>query len=429
MVANVAVASCLEQGSESDENDEGNGDAISGGATLDQKVVYLNNASQANLSDKVQRVGITAIRAVPASPHADGDKRRIRQLYAALIDAHESEIAIHPSTAFAITLAAKNIQNQLRLKWEELGDDRNRSSESTLHILVLQDQMNSAVYPWQDICHRSGGKLKLMVVQYPSAEEQGWTDAVLEHLDSSVVVACLPPLHWSDGALLDLPKIGKVCKDRGITLIVDSTQATGILHCSVREIQAAVMACSVHKWLRAPSGVSLVYIAPELHSTWVPLDQHCRGRDLAGGSEWDASQDLIGPDGYPEKFFQDARKFDGGGKPNPVLLPMLRAALEEVVYLDLSRVQAYLKALMTPLLDWARSHDFDLTPGSHAYHLVGIRPKHLTPHQMVEIASRLEAEEQIYIAVRCGAFRISPYIDTEREDIDRLIHALSNMLV
>lgn len=391
-----------------------------------EKIVYLNNAEQSRLSAKVQRSGLTSIQASPVAPHADEDQRRIRSLFASLIDAEESEIAIHPSTAFAVTLAAENVYAQLPRN----GSFNNDSScTSPQQILIVQDQMNSAVYPWQNICKRSGGKLKLAVVAYPTQRENGWTEAILERLDNSVVVACLPPLHWSDGSIIDLSKISQKCQELSIMLIVDSTQATGIHKCSVKEIQPAMMACSVHKWIRAPSGTSLVYINKGLHSRWMPLDQHGRGRDFADGAEWDASKYEMGPTGYEEKFFEDARKFDAGGKPNPILLPMLRAALEEVVFLDINRAQEHLKMLMAPLIEWARSHDCELTLGPHAYHIVGIRPpKHITPHQMVKIATQLQQEEGIYIAVRCGAFRVSPYIDNKEEDIEKLIDALSKRI-
>jgi selenocysteine lyase/cysteine desulfurase len=79
---------------------------------------------------------------------------------------------------------------------------------------------------------------------------------------------------------------------------------------------------------------------------------------------------------------------------------------------------------MTPLFDWATSHGYAVMSGGCAYHLVGIRPLHLTPQQMIDVCDQLQ-EAGIYIAVRCGAFRISPYIDNYPQDIDRLIAALS----
>jgi selenocysteine lyase/cysteine desulfurase len=170
--------------------------------------------------------------------------------------------------------------------------------------------------------------------------------------------------------------------------------------------------------------MSLVYVDRSVQKDWLPLDQHGRSRDHHGsGSEWDAAQNEMGPKGYSEDFLLDARKFDSGGKPNPILLPMLRASLEEVVKLDLSQVQIQLAELMEFLLEWAKRKGFTLTPGSHASHLVGLRHPNLTPKQMLDACSALQ-EEGIHIAVRCGAFRVSPYVDTTLGDIEMLIEAL-----
>lgn len=387
-------------------------------------IVYLNNAAMARLHPDARQAGMQAIAdEVHAASHEEeaATVSSIRKHFATLIEAAAQgagSIAIMPSTAFAVTLAAKNLEPQLLATGGK--------------VLVLQDQMCSAVYPWQDVCDRSKGRLTLDVVPYPDDSTTTWTTLVLERLQSgtTVVAACLPPLHWSDGALIDLVVIGKACREKEIPLVVDATQAVGAMPISVLQIRPALLACSIHKWLRGPSGACLVYIDPALHDSWTPLDQHGRGRDL-GGESWDASKDEMGPTGYPEKFFGDARKFDSGGKPNPILLPMLRASLEHVVSLDRSELQAVLKDLMQPLIDWVRrsSNTFYL-PATHAYHLVGIRPVNnsMTPSQMIDVCNRLQKEKSIYIAVRCGAFRVSPYSDNSRGDIEALIAALNEMI-
>jgi selenocysteine lyase/cysteine desulfurase len=408
-------------------------------------VIYLNHASQAPLDPQVQDLGCQAIRRPPwCTTHTQqrDDLQRIRHLYAELIDANSTEIAIMPSTAFAMTFAARNIQRLLEVKNATTNFSASASTTtagtartSTRNkILLLQDQMCSAVYPWQEIRDELGSSFALEIVPYPQSTSSnpctGWTEAVLQHLnnDNTITVACLPPLHWSDGALLDLKLIGQICRSKNTTLIVDATQAVGIMPCSVQDIQPDIMACSIHKWLRGPLGASLVYVSPELHKTWIPLDQHGRSRDFPGGSNWDASKDCMGPLGYPEEYYSDARKFDSGGKPNPMLLPMLRKAMELVVErVNLQTCQAQLQTIIQPLLDWALHHGFTLTPGPNAYHLIGIRPTFLTPTQMIEIVSRLQTEHQIYIAVRCGAFRIAPYLDTTPETIQRFIQVFDKI--
>ena len=172
-------------------------------------VIYLNHAGQALLSQEVRAAGVAALEQKPWETHGSDDQQRIRECFASLIDAESSDIAIVPSTAFAITMAARNIQRA--------------STKSTGKILLLQDQFNSAVYPWQQIVEESKGSIRLEIIPHP-APEDGWTKAILDRIDPSVIVACVPPLHWSNGALIDLETIGRACRENDIPLIVDATQ-------------------------------------------------------------------------------------------------------------------------------------------------------------------------------------------------------------
>jgi selenocysteine lyase/cysteine desulfurase len=336
-------------------------------------------------------------------------------LFASLIDANSTEIAIMPSTAFAITLAARNVQRMILAKG------------SRGKILLLQDQFESAVYPWQQICEESGGSVSLEIVPHPDPkEEDGWTKAILDRIDESILATCLPPLHWSNGALIDLEGIGAECRRHGVALIVDATQAVGIMPLSVKQIRPLFLASSVHKWIRAPTGASLVYVAQEVQSSWLPLDFHGRSRELPGGANAGASKNQMGPNGYPEKFFDDARKFDSGGKANPLIIPMVRAALEEVVRIDRATAQASLKLLMGPLVSWAEANGYTVPSEPRAYHIVGIEPPNCTVDELVEMAGKLK-EMDIMVATRCGGIRVSPYLTTRCEEIQKLIAALETL--
>mmetsp|Transcript_19290 Transcript_19290/g.48022 ORF Transcript_19290/g.48022 Transcript_19290/m.48022 type:complete len:450 (+) Transcript_19290:168-1517(+) len=403
----------------------------------EKEIHYFNHAAQAPLSAEVQKLGIELIRRTPWAPIEDRhsasyNQARVRTLFAALVDSDENEdaeetgsrIAMFPSTAFAITLAARNIARQQR--------------DCVGRILLLQDQFDSAVYPWQQVCDDSGGKVTLDIVGHPDEDDlddcgngvSGWTLAVLKRLkdDSAdkIIAACLPPLHWSDGTLLDLETIGKACRERNIPLIVDATQAVGIMPCSVRKIQPTMMACSTHKWLRGPSGVCLAYISPQVQGDWIPLDFHGRGRDFeAGSTSWDVSRNEMGPRGYPEKFFGDARKFDSGGKANPLLMPMLRIAMEEVSLINTAEAQLQLKDLMHPLLVWATENGYSVKTVDRAYHIIGLIPHNKTPAEMIEIAKKLAEGKGVILAVRCGGFRISSYLSNTAKDVEKLIEGLA----
>jgi selenocysteine lyase/cysteine desulfurase len=179
--------------------------------TKTMMVIYLNNAGQAILSREVTEAGVAALERMPWETHGSDDQQLIRGCFASLIDAESDDIAIMPSTAFAITMAARNIQRTC--------------AKSQGKILLLQDQFNSAVYPWQQIVEESNGLIQLEIIPHPAPNvNDGWTKAILDRINPSVIVTCLPPLHWSNGALIDLEKIGRACRENDVALVVDATQ-------------------------------------------------------------------------------------------------------------------------------------------------------------------------------------------------------------
>lgn len=399
---------------------------------VDHPVLYFNNAAQARLSPSVREAGIAQINKTPwdlRSPDTDY-VQQIRELYAQLIGTFSTNVSIAPSTAFAISMAAMNVERTLI--------NMQQGEETGGRILVLQNQYDSAVYPWQDLCERHAG-WTIQVVEYPEDSDDNnhnWTESVMRALqdeDSSknppIRVACLPPLHWSSGMLVNLEIIGAYCKQHNILLIVDGTQGIGAIPFDIKTIQPTLVACSVHKWLRGPHVASLVYIDPAFHDTWQPLDHHDRGRLGEGG--WSVNKYAMP---YPRQFLPDARKFDAGGHPNPYLLPMLAASLKEVVQLDPNQLQAELKRKMTPLIDWAKANGFQVgQEQQQAYHLIGIEPPGTTNNssggQAIVAMCKSLANRNVFVSPRGGRIRISAYIDTTNEEVQLLIAALQEVML
>jgi len=397
-------------------------------------VAYFNNASATALPPSVLAAGQRALESQsspwdPSITDPKQDQDQMRRLFAQIIDSPTTDgsvVAIFPSTAFAITLAAHNLHRTGKLRPDS-------------KILLIQDQMPSAVYPWQEMCHNVEG-LELLVVPYPQTEERGWTELILEQIRDpaqDVSVVCLPQCHWADGSLIDLVKISEACKGRDLSLVVDATQSIGVMPFSVQDIDADAVACSVHKWLLAPHGCSLCYINPRNHRTWLPLDQHDRARLCHRNPLWDAQMNKLKGGrvqdgaGYSEEFVSGAARLDSGGRPNPLLMPMLRAALEVVArYGDLNQIQAKILAINDKILKGAVEMGFTTTPGPRAGHILGLRPgtdelkAKLTPDVMLDICERLQVKG-IFISVRCGVFRISPYINTADDEVRQLLAGLA----
>ena len=256
--------------------------AVRGLFDMAEEDVYLACASRAPLARRTLEVGVGAAaqKARPWTLSGDGVDDRVRAAFAELVGCSAQDVALCPSTSFALTTAAGAVA--ARMQPGDVG-------------LVLEDQMSSNVYPWQRLQESHG--LDLQAVPYP--EDGDWSGPLLRRLASleadgrRVAVVAVPVYLWTDGSgPLDLAALSAACRDpsrRARTmLVVDATQSLGAAPLDVRATPVDFLAASVHKWLFGAYGLSCLFVAPEL---WAderlrPLveDEHPRAH-MAGADD------------------------------------------------------------------------------------------------------------------------------------------------
>jgi selenocysteine lyase/cysteine desulfurase len=99
-------------------------------------------------------------------------------LFGQLIGASPEDIAIVPSTAYAISFAA----NFLRL----------HASSSRKDIVILRGQYLSNVLPWERLI--SVGEASFKIVERPKSGD--WTSAVLASIAENTFITALPNCLW-----------------------------------------------------------------------------------------------------------------------------------------------------------------------------------------------------------------------------------------
>mmetsp|Transcript_971 Transcript_971/g.1348 ORF Transcript_971/g.1348 Transcript_971/m.1348 type:complete len:118 (+) Transcript_971:1713-2066(+) len=107
---------------------------------------------------------------------------------------------------------------------------------------------------------------------------------------------------------------------------------------------------------------------------------------------------------------------------------MVCEGLRIVKEIDVMEAQKYLTRITDRVLIGGEEIGFGVQAGPRVGHIIGLRPVSsalrdvLTPSKMVEVANRLK-EKDVFLAVRCGAFRIAPYLNTTMDDVDTLLMA------
>lgn len=262
-------------------------------------------------------------------------------------------------------------------------------------VIVLAQQMASNVVPWQRLCRLR--QLRLVVIPEPPLDSaESWADRIVPVIDGDTALVALPAVHWCTGARVDLSRVSAAIHRLGSSssraasptspaaatthtastapppatheadqsagsirrsppsapsfsrgrplFVIDGTQSIGADPLDVAALKPDVVTCSVQKWLCSPYGASLVYVAPWLHGQWVGLEHHERNRAGSDHPDYDAVG-AMGATGYPDVYMDGARRFDPAGRPNPVTLPMIAAALGLVLKWTPEAVQRHCAGL------------------------------------------------------------------------------------
>ena len=99
--------------------------------------------------------------------------------------------------------------------------------------------------------------LKLRVARSPLFDGEAALEAFDKELEGADLAICT---HVSNvfGFILPVEKIAKLCRDRGVPLIIDASQSAGCLPLDFEKLGAAFVAMPGHKGLYGPQGTGLL---------------------------------------------------------------------------------------------------------------------------------------------------------------------------
>lgn len=374
--------------------------------SLNDDFHYLNCSYMAPMLKSVEKAGIDGIKKkqTPWSIHT-GDffdpDREIRELFAKIIHAESpNSIALIPSVSYGMAAVAKNIP-------------LNKNSQ----IVIAGEQFPSNVYPWMKICDKTGATLKIID---PPNEISGrgkiWNEQILEAINDQTALVALANVHWTDGTLFDVKSIGAKAREYGAWLVLDGTQSVGALPFDVREIKPDALICTGYKWLMGPYAMGMAYFGPNL-SEGEPVEENWIVRK--------DSEDFSQLINYKEAYQPGSLRFDVGERSNFILLPMMIAALKQILDWDVDEIQNYCKGLSDEMIGGLPELGFQIEdPKWRAGHLLGIRlPDSLSMNTVKEALQK----NHISVSIRGNAIRVSPHVYNDMNDIKALKNLLTGL--
>jgi selenocysteine lyase/cysteine desulfurase len=369
---------------------------------LPEGLHYLNCAYLGPLLKTVEEAGIAAVRRrrdpssiTPEDFFADSD--RVRALFARLVNGEVARVALVPSVSYAMATVARNLR---------LAAGQN--------VVVAHAQFPSNVYGWRRQCAERGAELR--VVAPPAGDSgraAGWNQRLLEAVDGNTALVALGNVHWADGTRFDLVAIGARAREVGALLVVDGTQSVGALPFDVQAVRPDLLVCAGYKWLLGPYSLGVAHFG-ERFDGGVPLEESWLAR--RGSEDFTALVD------YADEYQPGAVRFDVGERSNFTLMPMLIAALEQILAWRPERVQEYCAGLTAGLLEEARAAGYRVEDAAGCgAHLFGLR---LPPQADVARLKKALAERRVAVSLRGDAVRVAPNVYNHGEDVGALADAL-----
>lgn len=223
---------------------------------VNQHLVWLNNCGVAppgrQVVEKMSRfLESYAQRGVCAPEASPGKIRsRIKEILSGLLGCDPSELALIHNTAEGMNAVSRGL-----------------SLRSGDEILLLEHEYPSNVYPWLHWKEKGVSVTTLPAVDTPEA----FLEVFERSLGPRTRVAALSAVHWCTGLPLPLKSIGRLCRERGIDLVVDGAQGVGMQPIDLREAQVTCMAFSAWKWLIGPLGLGVLFISRDRLESLTPV--------------------------------------------------------------------------------------------------------------------------------------------------------------
>jgi selenocysteine lyase/cysteine desulfurase len=231
-----------------------------------------------------------------------------------------------------------------------------------------------------------------------------------------VSLASISWVHWSDGGLIDVDKVGAALRRRGAAFLIDATQGVGVVAMDVKRLDPDFVMFPTYKWVLGPYGRAFLYVAKR-HQGGIPLEQISAGRRNVRAENAVYFTDL----GY----VGDARRFDMGERDYFISMEMAAIGMEMLAEWGAPAVAERLEMLTERIAESVRGIGVSVPePRLRAPHILSLALKGGIPQGLIEGL----ASEGIYVAPRLGRLRISPHVYNDEPDADRFVEALVRRL-
>ena len=367
-------------------------------------ICYLNSASYSPLPLCAQEAARDAVgrKSTPwilDAAFANRQHERARSAAARLINAEAGDVALISSVSYGVATVGKIL-----------------AIPAGMRVLVLENDHSSPILEWQTRAASAGFTIET-VRQPPDGD---WTSAVLAAIErpgaARLALASISSVHWSDGGIIDVAKVGATLKRHGALFLIDATHGVGVVAMDVKSLDPDFVIFPTYKWLLGPYGRAFIYMARR-HQNGIPLEQTGFGR-----REIRSEAEIYFTD---VSYVAGARRFDMGERDHFISMEMAAIGMEMMAEWGTDAVVERLTMLTRRIAEGLSGSKIRLMdPRYRSPHILSVGFAGGLPAGLVEGL----AEEGIHVAARLSRMRISPHVFNDEEDADRFVEALKKRI-
>src|SRR5690606_8511720 len=133
------------------------------------------------------------------------------------------------------------------------------------NIVAMDADFPANAHPWRFAAEELGLELRTVP---PDARGRYAVQDILDRVDSMTQLVAVSWVNFATGFRLDVKRLGRALRQRGVLFFVDGIQGVGAVPIDVGECSIDFLASGAQKWMLGPEGVGFLFIRqglPERH--------------------------------------------------------------------------------------------------------------------------------------------------------------------
>ncbi|SDS35451.1 Selenocysteine lyase/Cysteine desulfurase [Halopseudomonas xinjiangensis] len=366
---------------------------------IDSEICYLNHAAVApwprRASDAVCAFALeNRTQGARAYPRWSRLELALRGQLQRLLNApSKTDIALVKNTSEALSFVAAG------LDWQP-GDE----------VLTSDEEFPSNRIPWEALAPQG---VSLITVGLKGYDPEA---SIIAAMTPRTRLLTISSVQYASGLRMDLQRLGRACRERGILFCVDAIQSLGALPLDVQAIDCDFAMADGHKWLIGPEGLGVFYCRRE-----------ARDRLQLTQFGWHMVEDMGNYDRLDWQPASSARRFEAGS-PNTLAQHALSASLDLLLETGMEQVANALQERVGFLIEALRSRPgiriLSPTDESRRAGIVTFAVDGIDQRQLFE-SLKLEG---VVCAQRGGGIRWSPHFYTPQVVLERALGILDQAI-